>query len=373
MNPATRYRLGGVVIGGGIVLSFAHHLQFAGVFSESPAETAAAFIPSVLAAGAALWLGSVIRSGGIPKTALDRAAMWYLGGALLLALALYVSFSATFGSDALPPDLWFSIRNWAIAGSALGLVVANYDLRRAAALRRATANERTATHVSQRLSVVDRVLRHDIRNKLNIILGYASSTEGDGIREDDALAVVAAAESLMVIVERARHFRSVLEKESPEPLDLTELLREVTEGFREEYPEAQVTIVRQEEITARTYPEFRNVLEELFENAVVHNPRPEAECQLAVSLRRVRTDEGAVAEILLEDNGPGIPEREQLVQTDDLETQLDHSSGTSLWLARWVLDASDGDLAIESANPEGTRLVLRLPIADSDAGPASPD
>ena len=80
-----------------------------------------------------------------------------------------------------------------------------------------------------------------------------------------------------------------------------------------------------------------------------------------------------MVEIVLEDNGPGIPERERLVQTDDVETQLDHSRGTSLWLARWVLDASEGDFAIEAAGPEGTRLVLRLPMTEPAAVPTPPE
>lgn len=361
MKTATRSRLGLGLIGGGLALSFAHHIRFAGTFADSRPAIAATFIPSVLALVAALWVGKAHRSNTIPEEPFGRVAVWYLGGALLFALAVYVSISATFGRPGLTPEAWFTVGNWAIAGSALGLVMANYDLRRAEALEQARVNEQRATQLTQRLSVLNRVLRHDVRNKLTIILGYANDGTDSGIDSAGADAIVEAAESLETIVERVRRLRNLVENETPEMLDLSSRVAEIVEAFQREYPTARITVRSDEAVAAYAYPYFPTLLEELLENAIVHNPRPEAECRVEVALREVTTPSGEMSEIVVEDNGPGIPEREQMVQTDDVETQVDHSRGTSLWLARWIVDASGGDFAIETPDSGGSRLRIRLP------------
>lgn len=85
-----------------------------------------------------------------------------------------------------------------------------------------------------------------------------------------------------------------------------------------------------------------------------------------VSLQRHTTDEGDRAELLIRDNGPGIPDRETVVTSGAVETALEHSRGTSLWLARWIVDESDGSFGIETPDSGGTEIRIRLPIAEAD-------
>jgi signal transduction histidine kinase len=48
-------------------------------------------------------------------------------------------------------------------------------------------------------------------------------------------------------------------------------------------------------------------------------------------------------------------------------TQLRHSRGLGLWTARWVVEASGGELRFEENEAGGAVVVLRLRLAGPDA------
>lgn len=366
MNSATRAKLGLVTIGGGIGVSLLHASHFARQFGDTLPGIIGVFLPSLLAVISALWLENMLRSGKIPTAALGRAATWYLGGGLLFAVSHYVSFSVALGGGGLPPNALFSVGNWAISGSAVGLVLANYDLRRSEALQRAQQNKQQAAQIAQRLSVTSRVLRHDIRNKLGIILGHTELLAEIHPDNRDIEAIEEAAESLLEIAERAQKLRRIVEEETPSPVNLTECLTELLEALQEEYPAAQITTAELNEATVHTYPEIREGLGELLENTIEHNGLPEAECEIKVDLSCIQSSTGEVARIMIEDNGPGIPEQEQIAFTDKAEPQISHSRGTSLWLTRWIVDESAGQLSLDTNDTTGTKIYLSLPVTADD-------
>jgi len=70
-----------------------------------------------------------------------------------------------------------------------------------------------------------------------------------------------------------------------------------------------------------------------------------------------------VVEIL--DTGEGFPNDEvALINDDETETQLRHSSGMGLWLAKWVLEHYGGTLSLGEADTGGGAVEIRLPAAD---------
>ena len=65
----------------------------------------------------------------------------------------------------------------------------------------------------------------------------------------------------------------------------------------------------------------------------------------------------------IEDDGPGLPENEVALLTSETETPLVHSTGTGLWLTRWIVRTSGGRIAVDSGRFDGTRVRLELPRA----------
>lgn len=367
MKPSTQYRLCLLLIGGGIAASFLHALAFVRLYDPSPVAAVGIFTPSVAALAAGLWLTAGLHSGRLPDAGVGRVLGWYLGGIVLFAVSLSLSYAMILPGNGLDRSALFSVGNWAISGSAVGLLLANYDLRRTYALQTARENSQRATKIAQRFSVLNRVLRHDIRNKLSVILGHVELLADDGAPSGDIEAVEDAAESLLLIADRARRIRQIIDDESPRPVNLTEYVTDCVAALQDDYPEARVTASIADAVTARSYPDLEEAIAELLENAIEHNPSPEADCEVEVTLRRVSRSGGDVAELVIRDNGPGIPRREQMVTSEDVETQLEHSRGTSLWLTRWIVDESDGEFEIETTVQDGSEIRIRVPSAEADS------
>lgn len=349
----------------GIALSVYHHSQYAPIVAGATVEELATYIPSAMATAAAagLLVGGGDRS--LSERPFDRAAVWYVVSGVAFGATIYVSLGENLGSVAFARENWFTVANWAIAGSAVGLLVANYDMRRSFALAEARESRRTADRLAQRLSVLNRVLRHDVRNKANVVLGYAEEIERDAEGADLYPELRDAVDSLTTVADRARRVQELIENESPEAVDLSACVADAVGELRDEYPDVEVEVDGATGAVARTYPAIHTVVRECLDNAVVHNPLVDSACRVSATVRNGAGPAGDLVEVVVADNGPGIPDRERVVLSSAAETQLEHSRGTSLWLTRWVAEASGGDVAIETPEDGGTRVRIRLPVAGS--------
>jgi signal transduction histidine kinase len=101
---------------------------------------------------------------------------------------------------------------------------------------------------------------------------------------------------------------------------------------------------------------------ELIENAIEHNPDPNAACAVEVSITR---QNGDVA-LSVSDNGPAIPDHEIEPLRAEEETKLSHTSGVGLWIAKWLCEYCRGDLSVET--DDGTTVRLTFDAADDSTG-----
>jgi signal transduction histidine kinase len=72
--------------------------------------------------------------------------------------------------------------------------------------------------------------------------------------------------------------------------------------------------------------------------------------------------------VIVEDNGPGIPEDIQRKIFDPFFTTKNPGEGTGLGLSivRGIIDRIDGKIDIESDNGEGTRFIIKIPYSRDD-------
>ena len=220
---------------------------------------------------------------------------------------------------------------------------------------------RDATNRREReglISVINRVLRHNMRNKMGIITGYAEMLEGRLSGEDasQATQIRNTADELLDLTESAQRLEEYREL-SPdlEPVDIVPLIEDAVSDLRMEYPEASVTINAPDAVVVTTHERLKTALWEVVENAVKHGGDPPVvEIDVAV------TETGVT--IAVSDNGPGIPEMERDVLRSNLETPLVHGEGLGLWLIHWIVTSLDGELET-MAGDEGTTVTIRLPKA----------
>ncbi len=220
----------------------------------------------------------------------------------------------------------------------------------------------------QRLAVLNRVVRHNLRNELNTVRGFAREIGNDGVPDDVAADnIVGAADNLITLGERAREAAQLLDHEqTTTEVDLGTMVSKVAGDLYDETANLTVETDVPEEARVETDPELlRRSLAHLAQNAVVHNDTDSPRVEL-----RVRTDGAGThpVEIAVIDNGPGIPGHEWTAIEEGEETPLEHGSGLGLWAVRWAVTRLGGELSYEPNEPRGSVVRLSLPV-DGDRAP----
>jgi len=210
----------------------------------------------------------------------------------------------------------------------------------------------------RRLSVLDRVLRHNLRNRLNVVLGYARELEDHPDEEVAELggAITDSARNLLELSEEARAFAPVIAGEAqPTDMDAVDLVTAAVEEAREAFPDADISVETPDAAPIRGHETFRLAVGEIIENAIEHHHRESPTVEVDV-----RTADDRV-EISVADDGPGIGALERRALAAGAETPLEHTQGLGLWLVNWTVGSVGGDLAIADAEPRGTVVTISVP------------
>jgi len=218
---------------------------------------------------------------------------------------------------------------------------------------------RERRHREQKLTVLSRVLRHNVRNKINLIVGHAAVIkEADKQQYQNAAAKIeGAADDLMEISEKARTAQTEdgCNPSDNQQTDLVALLQHVAVQFRRDYPAAKITTDLPEEFVADAAKSYQIAVSELVENGIEH-----AETDHPTVRVRLVTD-GSDIKTIVEDQCPPIPESERKAINGGRETPLVHSVGMGLWLANWVAETLGGELRFERLDDDnGNRATIVL-------------
>jgi len=225
----------------------------------------------------------------------------------------------------------------------------------------AQAMVRDATERRRReglISVINRVLRHNVRNELSVINGYAEmlAADLDGDAASRANQIIETANRLLDLSESAREIEANRDQ-SPdvEPVDVVPIIDESVRQLRERYPDASVTVDSPDTAVAQALPRVETALWELLDNAAKHGgDHPSVEVEVEVR----DTDEQIL--ITVADDGPGLPGSERQVLATGAEEPLVHGQGLGLWLAYWLIGNLDGEIDIPEYE-QGTTVEVRLP------------
>ena len=206
----------------------------------------------------------------------------------------------------------------------------------------------------QRLAVLNRVLRHNLRNDLNIIGMYAAELEETLAEPESTIATTIADRSskLGALGEQARRIERALEATTDQPQRFS--VAEMITAICEEYDHrATITTTLTGNLEVVTYPAtLEIVLVDTIENAVSHG---NGEVMVTVE------GSESVLSITVTDNGPGIPEQELTPIEAGTETALDHASGLGLWAISWGTAALGGSVGFDRPEEGGTTVLIQLP------------
>jgi signal transduction histidine kinase len=208
----------------------------------------------------------------------------------------------------------------------------------------------------QRLAVLNRVLRHNLRNETDVLKSHAEALEPDG--SDHVDAITDSADAIAALGQRANRIdRYVSESPDDVTVDLAELVDAALGTVGADRTDVSVSTDIPASATLVTNQlALRSALESALDNAVAY-----AESAVAVA---VEARPGGYA-ISVTDDGPGIPEWELDSLETGTESPLQHSTGLGLWQLKWAVMTLNGELSFDTGN--GTTVEFVVPDRADDA------
>lgn len=211
----------------------------------------------------------------------------------------------------------------------------------------------------RRLEVLNRVLSHNLRNKMNVIEGYVALLNDEFGADERPLSlrkIEEAAEDVIGLADTVRDIERTLSGSAESVVALDVAMEQLVSAFEDRYPEATFRLSLPSEGDCDVaVTGIISAIEEAVENAVEHNDSPEP----TVEIRVARRSEDWI-DVEVEDDGPGIPEQEVSVLREG-ETSLVHADRLGLWMIYWVVSKAGGLFDVERSESGGTLLTLCIP------------
>lgn len=214
------------------------------------------------------------------------------------------------------------------------------------------------------LRLLNQVMRHDIRNDLQLVGAYAELLDDHVDEEGERYLEIIKenTESAVELTTTVRDLAEVLLRDDvdPERVPIDRVLSQQVDGVRSGYSEAVFTVDGSfPDVDVLADGMLGSVFRNLLRNAVQHNDKtpPTVEVSAAV--------EGETVVVRVADNGPGVPPNQRDEIFGKGEKGLDSpGAGIGLYLVRSLVEIYDGDVWVEDNDPEGAVFVVELPLAE---------
>lgn len=222
------------------------------------------------------------------------------------------------------------------------------------------------TRREQQLDVLNRLLRHNLRNEMNVVRGHAELL-GETVDDPDAdRHLDRIFETVDTVTERSDKVGTLtraFDSAETQSVDLELTLRDAIETVQAEHPAAsiQFDLADARGLRIESGASIGLAFEELLTNAIEHN---DDDPTVWVTVEVDVSDAGVTVRI--SDDGPGIGDQERTVIEEGRETPLEHSSGIGLWLVAWIVRTVGGTINFQT-DGDGTTVLVHLPIVEATA------
>ena len=203
----------------------------------------------------------------------------------------------------------------------------------------------------QRLEVLHRVLRHNVRNDVTAIFGVANAVEATG-EPDLAAQLRDVADSLVDVSDQARTVEETMQIDpvGDGSTDVAELARETVKSLSPDGPRVSITVDGDCEVE-RSAQLVSRVCEELVSYAFDAAAAP-----VRVSVERA----DAHVALAVESDEQFVPAQDLIAVDAGHETQLEHAEDLDIWAVSWGVDRLGGELHADEAS--GRRVTVQIPV-----------
>jgi signal transduction histidine kinase len=278
-----------------------------------------------------------------------RVAGWNVLGVVVTSavLALVYAYQLRVGGDVAAPLLTGAT----VVGVSVTahLLIGINDVTRIRS--RALARER------KKSAVTNRLVRHNLRSKAQVLLGLAHQVsdhaDGDrladvGDRIEGVAAWLGETNEQMTAIQGALDATDADRR--PTALDAT--VRAAVDAASADGAVVETDVP---DLSVDAGDHLERAVYEAVENAITHHDGETPRVEVTA-----RQDDDGWVDLRIGDDGPGLPEGERAVVTGEREvTPLEHGSGLGLWVMKWVVESYGGTVEFPDADA-GTTVSLRL-------------
>ncbi|MFD1586860.1 sensor histidine kinase [Halorientalis brevis] len=302
-------------------------------------------VPAVALGSAVYWL---------PRINLDDEQIWWVAQCGALGLEITTAFvvghllfsKLVLGSTAIQVGVAANnVAAGAIVGVLGGALWAVHN-----------ANERMGV----RTDVLNRVLRHNLRNDMTVVFGHLENVRAkvDDPQQAQIDITLRKLDGLIELTEQVRAVDTALDRgrQTHRPVNVVAVIdRQV-----DELTTTHTDVTIQTDCPAEAWVVADGMLGMLLDNIVMSavdhgNGAPTLEVEVTTSTRWV--------ELRIEDASHTLPTADLAVVSAGEETKLDHGCGIELWLVDWLVEKYDGELTIDDADDSRSVIDIRLPRA----------
>jgi signal transduction histidine kinase len=206
----------------------------------------------------------------------------------------------------------------------------------------------------QRLAVLNRVLRHNLRNEVDVLKSHAEMLDED---DEEIAPILESADAIGALGQQARRIDQYISG-SPDhtTVDLNETVQSVLDTVGADDTTVDISVDIPSTATLVTNRSaVIGAVESALDNAVRY-------ADSTVSVTAESRPGGFCLRVT--DDGPGIPDWELESLDAGTESPLQHTTGLGLWQLKWAVRALNGDLSFDTA--DGTTVEIFVPDRSSE-------
>lgn len=216
------------------------------------------------------------------------------------------------------------------------------------------------TQLAGELAVVNRIVRHDIRNDMSVILGWLEQLESnlDETHQETLNVLLRRTEAVVELTDTVQDYVEMLEGDASvqlESLVLRDVIETEVTATRQSYDQVDITVDELPEKPVMANSLLASVFRNLFHNAVQHNDKDDPWIEVTAE----ETTETVLVHVA--DNGSGIPDSRKENIFGKGDKGLDSSgTGIGLYLIGELTERFGGDVHVQDNDPEGTVFTVEL-------------
>lgn len=216
----------------------------------------------------------------------------------------------------------------------------------------------------QQIRVLNRFLRHNLRNTLSVVLlaterfseVNVESADDAEMVDDNIEMVKDAVNKLMSMSDAAKDVENAIQVSDTSGYDLKKIVDNAIKRVDEQEDVDIEFSICMDDVTVDVVQNFEIAIEQILQNSVQHTSV--SPLKLSITTEQVTED---TVMLRISDNGSGIPDEAR----DSFETELDsthqdplyHGTGLGFGIANWLAIQSDGDFNI---NEDGDGAVVEF-------------